>query len=145
MKARDLRPRSHGVVLAIAEAAQREAIKRWLVNTYVGGARRIAPWDDHRHSLVTFYSWDVARVGPTMADVLQRRKWNSPATPLRYLKQLAAAGFLEQQQRRAGGVVAFRFSRRKCDELAAAVLEELLSEGLEREPVRSTVEVRRGA
>lgn len=130
MRARDFR-QQHATVLAIAAATQRDTIRRRMVTHCAGGATRLAKWDDNCFSLVWFASYDVQRVGLTMEDVAMRRDWHRPATPLRYLKELAEGGFIARHQPRPGAVVQFRFCRAKCDAIAAQVRAALATEGLQ--------------
>lgn len=128
MKARDFRGQ-HAAVLHIAKAAQRAAIKYALVTNYSGGRKELNEWGDDQYSWSWFGTGRMIAQGKEQADVCNRRNWSTTGTPLRYLKDLAAGGFLST--RKYSGIRQFRFNRATCDAMAAEVRAELLAEGIQ--------------
>lgn len=112
LKAKDFRL-AHQRVLAAAELAQREKIRDRMGKT---GA-----WGDPAHCESWFDAASLIPAGRSVRDPVLRSTWANPATPLRYLNELAAGGFLDCRRDRPGGALEFRFKRDKCDAIAAMV------------------------
>lgn len=112
LTARDLR-QVHQRVLAAAELAQREKIE---------GRLNFGAWDDDAFAKAYFTASDLLGTGRKLEDPVLRSTWAGAGTPLRGLKDLAAGGFLESMASRPDGAIAFRFSRGKCDAIAAELI-----------------------
>lgn len=124
LKAKDFRL-AHKRVLAAAELAQREQIRDRM--GHAGG------WGDLAHAESWFTAASLVPMGRSVQDPALRSTWASPATPLRYLNDLALGGFLDCRRGRPGAALVFRFKRGKCDALAAMVAGEVSDDGGQQE------------